>query len=227
MVVIKKDGSAVNAEFVTEFDDDNNKGAYMRPVELWQVKKGGSPNVVGSIIDSVGYQQVRYVVENPDSVEPISNAYIMLDPQVVNISLAYAAATSWLAAYQPNWSVSILDPNSGVAANMFTVTGEDEDPSGPGYQLAGWQSGAAGLVFSTSSPSALLVGDSVTLGFDMPGFAAPERWSNVYAAATADSSHSWWGVWGVQVPEPGTIMMLAIGSVFVQLFGYRLRRTAE
>jgi hypothetical protein len=222
--VIKKAGAG-NAGFVSSFDNATYTADYMRPVALWQVKKGGSPNVVGTISDNVGYQSVRYVVENPDSPEPISNAYILLDPNVISIAQAYSAATSWLATNEPDWTVSILNPNVGVTADLFGVTGEDVNPNPSDYQLANWQSGAAGLVFSTSLSSSLLTGESVTLGFDMPGHTAPELWNNVYAAATLDSSHSWWGVWGVQVPEPSALVMLAFSSFLVKLIAIRKRRT--
>jgi len=207
--VIKKAGAG-NTDFVNPFDNATYTGAYIRPVALWQVKKGGSPNVTGFIDDKPGFQSVRYTVENPDSPEPIANAYILLDPQAINIPLAYSAATSWLVANRPDWTVSILDPNSGAAADLFDATGEDADPDAPDYQLAGWQSGAAGLVFSTSSPNALLVGDSVELGFDMPGFADHGAWDNVYAAATLDSGHSWWGV--TAVPEPSGMIAIALAA---------------
>lgn len=223
--VIKKAGAG-NAGFVSSFDDATYTADYMRPVALWQVKRGGSPNVVGDIIDNAGYQSVRYVVENPDSPEPISNAYILLDPNVINIAQAYSAATSWLATNEPDWTVSILDPNVGVTADLFGSTGEDVIPDPSDYQLANWESGAAGLVFSTSLSSSLLTGESVTLGFDMPGHTAPELWSNVYAAATQDSSHSWWGVWGVQIPEPRTLVLLACSSFLVAQSRRTSRRSA-
>ena len=220
--VIRKNGAG-NGAFVSAFDNATYTGEYIRPVALWQVKRGGSPNVVGTITDNVGYQSVRYVVENPDSVDAIANAYILLDPNIINIPLTYTAAQSWLATNEPDWSVSILNPNSGPAAELFSVTGEDANPNPADYQLEDWFSGAAGLLFSTTSPNALLTGERVTLGFDMPGFTPHELWNNVYAATTLDTTQSWWGVWGEQVPEPSSVAMLALCALAVNLRARRWR----
>lgn len=196
---------ADNAGFVSAFDIGDHRADTVWPVALWQVRQGGSPNVVGDVINVRGVQQVRYTVENPDSADPIHNAYMLMNPSVIDIISAYDAAQNWLASNQPDWSVTLIDPNSGPGADLFAVTGESDPTITEDYALVDWQSGAAGLMFS--SPTGLFISESVELGFDLPGFVPKSEWNDVYAVSNFDNTHAWFGV---TIPTPSSLALLGL-----------------
>ncbi|MBX3367676.1 MAG: hypothetical protein KF912_10240 [Phycisphaeraceae bacterium] len=204
-VVIDRSGAG-NLALVSSFDTPTQTAATFRPVALWKVKQGGSPNVVGSVTNDAGLQRIRYEIQNPDSTEPIHHAYILMDPTVIDVIGAYTAAQNWLLSNPSDWSVTLIDPNSGPGAELFSITNASDPENNPDSDmLVGWQSGAAGLMFS--SLSGLAISETVTLGFDLVGNTPQSLWNDVYAVSNLTNTHAWFGV---TIPAPATLTLLGL-----------------
>jgi hypothetical protein len=198
---------AGNQAFVSTFDTATQAASYVGFTALWEVRRGGSPNVTNVITPTGMDQRIDYTVSNPDEFQPMNHVYLKLDLPPADLSLALLSAQAYLASNVPTWNAAFLDPNSGPEHDLFDVTIENDPAVTPQYELDNWTNGMTGLhLWSDVDP--LNLGEQLLFSIQMPTSVSPLVFDDVYAVADAARQLAYFGV-TQGVPEPAA---LALGT---------------
>jgi len=199
-VVLKRSGAG-NSAFVSSFDRPDATADSIRVFRIFELKRGPCPTVMGEISGG-GPQTLSFVAENLDEPDPMYSVYLFFDAPGLSMASLATSAQVWLLLNLPTWNVQVLDPNSGPERELFSVDIAEDPSQEPDYWIEDWQNTSQGLHFYTTTDP-LTLGTSRQFVFSSSTVLSPQAWNGVYALASADRDHAFFGMTGVGAQSLG------------------------